>query len=664
VREGKPIFLSIGYSTCHWCHVMAHESFDNEEIAALLNRWFICIKVDREERPDVDQMYMAAVQALSGSGGWPMTVFLTPEGTPFYGGTYFPPESGYGRPGLVEVLQSIHIAWEERRGDILSNGAAILNHLRESALAGPATEVELTVLTRAYEELVAAFDPEYGGFGRAPKFPRPVAVDFLLRYFKRSGAVQAKEMVLLTLRRMADGGMYDHLGGGFHRYSVDEQWRVPHFEKMLYDQAQLAEAYLDGLQVSGDPFFGRIAREIFVYVLRDMTDAGGGFHSAEDADSIDPYHPATRSEGAFYLWKAEEIAAHLGAEQARLFNLCFGVETQGNALADPQKEFTGKNILYRALTDEAAAAQLRRPVEVVSEIVTAGRQKLFAKRSERPRPHCDDKVITAWNGLMIGGLARGAMILDDRELLQASIRAASFIRSRLYDEKSKTLLRRYRDNEAGLAAHLDDYAFLVQGLLELYQADQDPQWLAWAEDLTSSQIRLFQDDKGGFFYSVQDDTLPFRQKSEYDGAEPAGNSIAAMNLLRLAVLLDRQEFRLLAEQSIAAFSGTLTQHPTAMIRMLAAVDQLHRKPRQVVIAGRRGDAKTEEMLRTAYGFYQPDMIILLADNGPNQAFLAQRLPFMQGVTMIKETATAYVCENFTCQLPLTEVEKLREMLRQ
>jgi len=661
-REEKPVFLSVGYSTCHWCHVMARESFEDAEIAALLNRWFISIKVDREERPDVDRLYMNAVQALTGSGGWPMSVFLTPEGTPFYGGTYFPPRAKFGRPGFAELLQSIHRAWQERRHEVTDTGDRLLDHLRQAAVAGTSgAAIAPEVPERGYRQLAADFDARYGGFGGAPKFPRPVLFDFLLRYWRRTGEPRAREMTLTTLRTMAGGGMYDHLGGGFHRYSVDEQWRVPHFEKMLYDQAQLAHAYLDGFQAGRDPFFGRLAREIFAYVLRDLTDPAGGFYSAEDADSSDPENPAEHREGAFYLWRAGEITRILGQEDGGLFALCYGIEPGGNALADPQDEFSGRNIPYRAKSDAAAASLSGKKPEEVAAVLERARQKLLAVRTARPRPHLDDKVIVAWNGLMIGALARGGAILAEETYTRAAIRAATFIREQLYDRKTRTLRRRWRQGEAAMAAQLDDYAFLIRGLLDLYRAVQEPGWLLWAEDLTRTQIALFRDEAGGFFDSAPDPLVPLRTKADHDGAEPSGNSVAALNFLDLAVLLDRREYRDLAAATMAAFGDILGRYPTAMAGMLAALEQQLAPARQVVIAGPPEAEETRALLRTVHESYQPGLAILLADHGPNQEMLAGNLEFMRNVAT-QEKPTAHLCENFTCQIPATEVEELRKML--
>ncbi len=662
-REDKPIFLSIGYSTCHWCHVMAHESFENEEIAAILNKWFICIKVDREERPDIDQMYMAATQAMNGSGGWPMSLFLFADGRPFWAATYIPPAAAQGRPGFPDILNAVQTAWTGRRDELEESAAGLINALQGDADKQATAAVQDRATAIAYASLATSFDHKYGGFGRAPKFPRPVVYSFLFRHWLATGNEQARDMALDTLKAMARGGMYDQLGGGFHRYSVDNQWRVPHFEKMLYDQAQLADAYLDAFQITGDEQYATIARQIFSYVLRDMRDPAGGFYSAEDADSDDPYEPGKHGEGAWYLWREEDIVKTVGSADATVFTFCYGVEFYGNALADPQNEFPDRNILYLKNTPREGADHFNKPVAEIEAILERVRRQLFAKRQLRTRPHLDDKVLTAWNGLMIGALARGGAILRDPELTDAARTAASFIRNTLYDPAEKTLQRRYRQGESGLAGQLDDYAFLVAGLLELYEVVQEPQWLQWAVDLTSSQNRLFWDKKGGgFFDSLADPSIVVRMKGDYDGAEPAANSIAAANLVRLGRLTGNNEWLQLAEKTVNSFSAQLNSYPQALVRLLDVRQSLQEKPRQVVIAGKPGAKDTEKMMAVVFSSYDPDRLLLLADGGDNQQLLAGFLPFIRTVAMEENKATAYVCKDFTCQLPITDPALLAKEL--
>jgi hypothetical protein len=661
--EDKPIFLSIGYSTCHWCHVMAHESFENSEIAVLLNQWFVSIKVDREERPDIDSMYMAATQAISGSGGWPMSVFLFPDGRPFYAGTYFPPESRYGRSGFPQILSNIHEAWKNRRNELDSAAGQFIKAIEASAGKTDDGVIGPDVFESCFSAITGEYDGKYGGFGQKPKFPRPVVLNFLLRYWYRTKNEHALTMVLQTLEKMAGGGMHDQLGGGFHRYSVDEFWLVPHFEKMLYDQSQLLNSYLDAYQITQNQLYADVARAIVGYVLRDLRDPDGAFYSAEDADSDDPYEKGRHGEGAFYLWTKEEIVKTLDQQAAKIFQFCYGIENDGNVEEDPQKEFTGKNILYlkNRLRDTARYFNVR--IEEIEKSLNDSKAVLFAKRSSRQRPYRDDKIITAWNGLMIGALARASAVLHDREMSESANKAAFFIWKHLYDEKKGTLKRRYRQGSSGPVGQLEDYAFLVSGLIDLYQLDQESRWLQWAVELTETQIRLFWDKQNNaFFDSVEDNHLLVRMKEAYDGAEPAGNSIAAMNLLRLGLLTSNDAWQEKAAQIMDYFSEQIKRYPPAMVQMLCAWDQHTAKQEQIVIAGKRKAEDTENLLKKVHESYSPGRLVLLAAGGENQQFLAQKLPFLKDVAMIDGKATAYVCRNFTCNLPVTDPEELEKLL--
>ena len=663
-KENKPIFLSIGYSTCHWCHVMAHESFENPEVARLLNEYFICVKVDREERPDLDQIYMAAVQALTGHGGWPMSVFLTPDLQPFYGGTYFPPEPRHGLPAFAEVLEAVHDAWRNRPEKILESAANITGHLRQKATDSGAGKIEADIFAKAFMQIGAEYDAEFGGFGRAPKFPRPVLFNFLLRHAARTGEAQALNMTYVTLRKMAAGGMYDHLGGGFHRYSVDGQWRVPHFEKMLYDQAQLAISYLEAFQSGQDPFYANVAQDIFDYVRRDMTSPEGGFYSAEDADSIQAGNPEVHGEGLFYLWTSEEIFSILGKEHGEVFSFHYGILDAGNALADPQEEFIGKNILHVAHPLAETAARFRLPEEELARLLERARHKLLAIREQRPRPHLDDKIITSWNGHMISALARASQVLGEKHYLVAAERAANFIRDKLYDSGTGKLFRRYRDQEAGLDGQLDDYAFLVNGLLDLYEASFDIAWLQLAMALTEKEIVLFADEvQGGFFEtSGTDQSVLVRLKADYDGAEPTGNSMSALNLLRLAWITGNEAWRKRAEATINAFGGRLNDYPPILPQMLVAHEFQERKPRQFVVVGKLGRPDTEIMLAMIRKRFLPCKIVLLADGGAGQEFLAQYQPMLAELPRQENKTVVYLCENFSCQLPTSDLAELATRL--
>ena len=655
-KQNKPIFLSIGYSTCHWCHVMERESFENEAIAAILNENFICIKVDREERPDIDRIYMTYVQATTGGGGWPMSVWLTPDLKPFVGGTYFPPEDRYGRPGFPTALRRIAEAWSKDRDRIVHSSENVLEQLRNETQFTPAggSVVSKDTLESGFFVFRRSFDTKRGGFGGAPKFPRPVTHNFLLRYYARTKNKEALDMVVATLQAMAKGGMNDQLGGGFHRYSVDANWFVPHFEKMLYDQAQLAISYLEAFQITGDSTLADSARHIFDYVLRDMLDPEGGFYSAEDADSvIDPAKPEEKGEGAFYVWTQHEIETALGQPAAKYFCRHFGVEPNGNVREDPQHEFTGKNILFQA-----------QPVEdgEVAASIAASKATLLALRSKRVRPHLDDKVLTAWNGLMISAFAKGGAILSEPRYTQAARRSADFILSRMYDPKTGILLRRYRQQDAAIPGFLDDYAFFAQGLLDLYEADFHLPYLLNAIRLTEKQLDLFEDKVGGGFFStaVGDSSLVMRIKDDYDGAEPAGNSVTAYNLLRLAQMTDRQDFRDAADRLLRAFGPRLADHPVTAPQMLAAYEFSLTKPKQFVLVGDAGLAK---LVRELNARFLPNKIVLLVNSESSRKALSAYLPVIETMTEMDGKATAYVCENYTCQLPTADPKKFAELLQ-
>ena len=643
-REDKPVFLSIGYSTCHWCHVMERESFENEEIARLLNENFISIKVDREERPDVDRIYMLFVQASTGGGGWPMSVFLTPDRKPFFGGTYFPPDSRYGRPGFASILENLARAWRMDRARIEQSGAQVIEQLREySALsAGAGYAAGRDVLDSAFYAFRRSFDSHLGGFGAAPKFPRPSVYNFLLRYYAETGTGEALDMVLLTLREMAKGGMNDQLGGGFHRYSVDERWFVPHFEKMLYDQAQLAVSYLEAFQVTREPQYAETARTIFEYLLRDLAHPDGGFYSAEDADSaVDPSRPNDKREGAFYVWSHDELVRALGREDAAIFSRLYGVEERGNVRDDPHGEFDDCNILYRA----------REPQPEEQAALAAARDKLLRIRSTRPRPHLDDKILTAWNGLMISAFAKGAQVLGEPRYEQAARRAIDFLRSALWRESDSTLLRRYRQGEAAIEGFLDDYAFLALGLLDMYETSFEAAHLAWAVRLAERAIKLFEDPgEGGFFSTAARPELVLRLKDDYDGAEPSGNSAMTLALLRLARFTGRDDFRASAERALKAFGRRLAAAPTAAPQLLAASLFASAKPMEIVLAGPSADPEMFAMLKAIRERFLPNAIVMRGEYSP------VAMPAIEG------RPTAYVCENYACKLPVTRIKALEASL--
>jgi uncharacterized protein len=674
-QENKPIFLSVGYSTCHWCHVMAHESFENDEVAAIMNREFVNIKVDREERPDVDRVYMTFVQATTGAGGWPMSVWLTPDLKPFVGGTYFPPEDRYGQPGFKKVLERVATAWKENHDKIVEQGGQIVAALRESQSVGTGEgNIDAAILEAAYKQLDRSYDPKEGGFGNAPKFPRPVTVNFLTRFYARDpnsdAGKQALEMALFTLRKMAAGGMHDHIGGGFHRYSVDRYWHLPHFEKMLYDQAQLAVAYLDASQITRDKQYQSVARDILDYIARDMTSKEGGFFSAEDADSPvvagigDPGHKNT-AEGAFYIWTKKEIDEALG-DAAKTLDFHYGVQPHGNAPegSDPHDEFRGKNILIERHTIAETAEHFKKTQEEIAKALARSREKLFAIRVKRPRPHLDDKIIAAWNGLMISAYARAAQALDDPRYMQIATRAAKFLRTNLYEEKSKLLYRNYRGGRSDIEGFADDYAFVIQGLIDLYQGSFDVDWLKFAVELQETQDRLFFDEKNGAYFSTsgKHQSVFLRMKDDNDGAEPAASSVAALNLLRLSQIRDDPQLAERARKTIHAFATTLSHFASAMPQMLVALDYSLSKPRQVVIAGKQDAPETKALLKEVHRHFLPKTILLLADGSDGQKFLGEKNEAIRAMSMVDGKPAAYVCENFTCKAPVTDPKAVAELL--
>jgi hypothetical protein len=659
-QEHKPIFLSIGYSTCFWCHVMERQVFENEEIATVMNKYLVSIKVDREERPDVDRIYMSALQAMTGGGGWPMSMFLTPDLKPFYGATFIPPNQ------FRQLIERIHEVWTNEPQKIFESSQRLTEFITQRAVVETANiELEKSVLTRGFEQFRQSYDQQHAGFGGGPKFPRPVAFNFLLRYYSRFGEPEALQMTLATLRKMAEGGLYDHLGGGFHRYSVDGQWRVPHFEKMLYDQAQLVCSYLDAHQITHEEFYASIARETLAYVLRNMTDSEGGFYSAEDAESApDPKKPEEKEEGAFYVWSNEEIDRILGRERAEIFCYVYGVEPNGNALEDPHRVFVGKNILYTAHTISDTAKKFNKSPERTAKLLAESRAKLLVEREKRPRPHLDDKILVSWNGLMIAALARAYQVLDEPAYLRAAETSAEFILKKLYDPKTKQLRRRYRAGEARYEAQLEDYAFFTMGLLDLYEAALDIRWLQQAIELTERQNALFYDEqKGGFFdTSGKDSSLLLRTKEDYDGAEPTGNAIATLNLLRLAQMINNHQGRAMADQTLALFGERLKGFPQVMPQMLVALDFHLDKPKQIIIAGDRHKEDTQSMLREIHQRYIPNKVLLLADGAAGQHFLSRSLPFLKEMKRLGGKATAYICENYACELPTSDLKVMARLL--
>ncbi len=641
----RPIFLSIGYSACHWCHVMEHESFEDPEVARLLNEHFVSIKVDREERPDLDQIYMTAVQMLTGQGGWPMSMFLTPQLKPFYGGTYFPPVDNYGRPSFKRLLGALIDAWQKQRQQIEEQADQVTAGLRQNLqLTAGSGELGPDLLRNAGSVLRRAFDRQYGGFGQAPKFPHPMELRLLLRLWQRFDEDDLLQMVRKTLDHMARGGIYDHLGGGFARYSTDARWLVPHFEKMLYDNALLTVAYLEAYQATNDPIYRTIVEETLAYVQREMTGPDGAFYSTQDADS-------EGVEGKFYVWSRDEIEQILGPEEAKLFCDVYDVTPEGN--------WEGHNILHRTRNDEQESRLLQIPVEDLRQRLRASREKLFAVRSKRVWPGRDEKILTAWNALMIAAFARAAQVLENPDYARAAARAADFLLTRMATPEG----RLYRTTFAGAApklnAYLEDYAFLIDALVSLYEATFDPKWIAGANRLAEVMIDQFWDEEtGAFFYTGKDhEPLLARNKDLHDNATPSGNSMAVTGLLRLVALTGTPAWRRAAEETLENFHGLMADLPTAAGQMLIALDFYLGPTREIVVVGAADHAEVQEALCWLRRPFRPHQVI--AWKGDDASDLA--VPLLQGRTA-QGSMTTYICENFTCQAPLVGVAALRQAL--
>ncbi|XP_027116948.2 uncharacterized protein [Coffea arabica] len=705
-KRDVPIFLSIGYSTCHWCHVMEVESFEDEGVAELLNDWFVSIKVDREERPDVDKVYMTYIQALHGGGGWPLSVFLSPDLKPLMGGTYFPPEDKYGRPGFKTILRKVKEAWDKKKDMLVSSGAFAMEQLAEALTATAGSNklpdgLPQTALNLCAEQLAESYDSKYGGFGSAPKFPRPVEIQLMLYYSKKlmesqkpNEAKKALEMSVFTLQCMAKGGIHDHNGGGFHRYSVDECWHVPHFEKMLYDQGQLANAFLNVFSITKDMFYSRVCRDILDYLRREMTGPNGEIFSAEDADSAEFEGASRKKEGAFYIWTSEEVDKVVG-EHATVFKDNYYIKPSGNCdlsrMSDPHNEFNGKNVLIERNSTSAMASKYGMPVEKYLDILGTCRQKLFDVRSKRPRPHLDDKVIVSWNGLAISSFARASKILkcesqggrfhfpvvgtDPKEYIEVAEKAASFIRKHLYDPHKRRLQHSFRNGPAKAPGFLDDYAFLISGLLDLYEFGGSIFWLVWAMELQDTQDEVFLDkDVGGYFNTPgEDPSILLRVKEDHDGAEPSGNSVSAINLIRLASIVSgsrSDNYRRNAERLLAVFEKRLKDAAVAVPLLCCAADMVSVPSRkQVVVVANKASGEFDSMLAAAHASYSPNETVIHIDPTDEEEIgfwedTNSNIALMAKNNFSSDKVVALVCQNFTCSPPVSDPKSLESLLSQ
>ncbi|MGD9896494.1 MAG: thioredoxin domain-containing protein [Candidatus Methylacidiphilaceae bacterium] len=669
--ERKPIFLSIGYATCHWCHVMAHESFEDPEVAERLNRAFVPVKVDREERPDVDQAYMAFVQATTGQGGWPMSVWLTPDLKPFFGGTYFPKNDRWGLLGFLSLLDQIADLWLHHREELVLRGEEIARQLRDALAGSPPGLVEGDqAAERAFEEFARAFDPEWGGFGPKPKFPRPAVLHFLLRYAESSrGQPQgerARSIALQTLEAMARGGIRDQIGGGFHRYSVDRFWRVPHFEKMLYDQAQLASVYLESFCCNGDARSESIVREILDYLLHHLALPDGGFASAEDADSLSGEDGKVR-EGAFYLWTHRELAEILEPAELALAAELWGVRPEGNipADADPQQELAGKNILYEVESVEEIALRRRLSPDEVERTRSTIAAKLDRARSRRPRPAKDDKIVLGWNALAVSALARAGLILNEERYRDAAEHTMEYLLSNLFDRATGKLFRLYREGRGEVEAYAGDYAMLVQALLDLFELTQKAEWVEKAVSFQDRMEALFRDSESGAYWTSREEasSVPFRMREEYDGAEPAAISIAAANLLRFSALLPRDRWSGRLDALFRAEADRFLRAPTALPQLLAAYLDSTRPPLSVVVVGRRADPQTWNLLAAGAHGLPRRKLLLLIEEGGRIPFLGDQEAFYLSLPARDEGPVAYLCQSSSCSEPISDPETLRARLQ-
>jgi uncharacterized protein YyaL (SSP411 family) len=646
-EEDKPLLLSVGYSACHWCHVMERESFEDDETARMMNEHFVNVKVDREERPDIDSIYMAAVQALTRHGGWPMTVFLTPDGAPFYGGTYYPPNPSRGMPSFQQLLLSVVDAYENRREEVLQNAQAVSDYLQAStaAVMPEAESAGTELLDRAAETLLSQLDRRFGGFGSAPKFPQAMNLEVLLRHYHRTEERSALDGVELTCRQMANGGIYDQLGGGFSRYSVDAYWLVPHFEKMLYDNALLSRLYLETYQATGDAFYRRIAEETLDYVLRDMTSEEGGFYSAEDADS-------EGEEGKFYVWTPDELEAILDPDEASLAARYWDVTERGN--------FEGKNILHVACPPEAVADEFGLSTEELWARIATIRAKLFAVREERVRPGRDEKILAAWNGLMLRSFALAARVTGREDYRKAAIKNATFIVEKL--EEDGRIHRSYKDGRARFNGYLEDYAMVADGLVALYEATFETRWLVEADALLDAVSELFWDEEKRVFYDTPADheELVTRPRDVYDNAAPSGTSVATEVLLKLALFLDRSDYRQRAEDVLEELAGGMEKVPSGFGRLLCALDLSISETREVAIVGDPEAPDTRDLLETVYSGYLPNKVV--AGRGPDDEEAGGLIPLLAHRPAREGKATAYVCVHYACQTPTADPEELSRQL--
>ncbi|MGC9516728.1 MAG: thioredoxin domain-containing protein [Methanomicrobiales archaeon] len=653
-KENKPIFLSIGYSTCHWCHVMAHESFEDPEVGHIMNETFVSIKVDREERPDIDSIYMTVCQIMTGTGGWPLSIILTPDKKPFFAGTYIPKETQYGRTGLKDITFNIKELWSKNPEDAIESADRIVSVLKDVSKSSKGKILDESILKKAFAMFLETFDENYGGFGMVQKFPSPHNLQFLLRYAKRYDNKKALEMVEKTLKSMRNGGIYDHVGFGFHRYSVDPKWLVPHFEKMLYDQALITMAYIEAFQITENPIYKKTAQEIITYVLRDMKSPQGGFYSAEDADS-------EGVEGKFYVWTKNEFDNVLGSE-AKLMSRIFNLRDEGNFKDESTLKKTSTNIIHLKMSLSQIADKMNLSTDELDEKIEKARKKLFNAREERVHPHKDDKILTDWNGLMIAALSRASQVFQLDLYEKTAVEAADFILENMY--RDGRLIHRYRHGEATVNGNLDDYAFFIWGLLELFETTFNPKYLKTALELNENLIKHFWDEENGGFYftSDEEEKILVRKKESYDSAIPSGNSVAMINLLKIALLTEKNEYFKRATAIEKTFSAKINRSPTAHTQLLMGLDFKMGPNYEIVIAGNPQSQDTRNMLQVIYQNFLPNKSLILRSAEKLSTDLKELSNTLTAKKPLNNKATAYICTMGTCKNPTTSIKEIREIL--
>jgi uncharacterized protein len=658
----KPIFLSVGYSTCYWCHVMERESFENENIAALLNEYFVNIKVDREERPDIDRVYMTALQSMTGSGGWPMNMFLTPDLRPFYGATYIPPKEKYGRAGFEDIIEQIANLWKTKRQEIITSSEKIFDILntRLKEKGNPDIKIDNEIFEKSFEVIKNIFDYDNGGFGIGNKFPRPVVINFLLSYNYNSKNTEALDMTIFTLKKMCEGGLYDHLGGGFHRYSVDVYWRVPHFEKMLYDQAQIASILLDVFSITNKKYFLDYTVKTLNYVLKTLTDKNGGFYSAEDAESaIEESSPNYKEEGYYYLWEKNQLEKILGKEYSAVFCYMYGIKYEGNTISDPHKVFKNKNVLYLENDIYDTSKAFNKSLEEIKRIIEECKNILINKRAKRPKPNLDDKILTSWNSLMISAFAKGYNITSDEKYIDAAIKCTTFILKYLWNEKENALYHRYRDGDVKFLATLDDYAFLIKALIDLYETTFDGQYIKHALNIFENANKRFYDKENSGFFDTEPSAsdIILKTKDIYDGAEPSGNAIMIENIIKLGYITGNKNLSNIAEKSIKYFYPDIENLPFSSPQMLNNILFIKSTPKEIIFTGNLKDKYVQKIVKYINGKYIPFKIFIHANKE-----IERYSPYIEKIIKDYNSTEVYVCENQSCKLPVDNIEKLKKVL--